>query len=75
MFPPVRSKLPADTLEALAEQMEARKAELGAPVLADKIDMTKEQLMELAQEQSVPGRSTMSHEELAATVAPPMVSG
>ena len=70
MFPKLRSQLPTDRLQSLAEQMEARKAELGAPVLADKIDLTKEELTQLAQDQEIPGRSTMSKEELAATVAP-----
>ena len=50
--------------------MEDRKAQMGAPVLADKIDLTKEVLLDLAREQSIPGRSSMSQEELAATVAP-----
>ena len=70
MFPPLRSKLSADALDGLAEQMEDRKAQMGAPVLADKIDLTKEVLLDLAKEQSIPGRSSMSQEELAATVAP-----
>jgi len=70
MFPPLRSKLADDRLEALGTQLEARKKQLGAPVLADKIDLTKEQLLDLAKEQQIPGRSTMSQEELAATVAP-----
>jgi len=70
MFPPLRDKLPTDELEGLAEQMEARKQELGAPVLADKIDLTKDELLDLAKEQQIPGRSSMSQEELAATVAP-----
>ena len=70
MFPKLRSGMSADRLEQLAEQMEARKAELGAPVLADKIDLSKEALTQLAQDQEIPGRSTMSKEELAATVAP-----
>jgi len=73
MFPPLRSTLPAEELDGLADQMEARKAELGAPVLADKIDLTKEALLELARAQSIPGRTSMSQEELAATVAPPTV--
>ena len=68
MFPPLRKE--ADKMEQLAVQLEARKKELGAPVLEDKIDLTKEELMELAKDQQIPGRSTMSQEELAATVAP-----
>ena len=69
MFPPLRNKIP-DELDQMADQLEARKAELGAPVLADKIDLTKEELLDLAKGQQIPGRSTMSQEELAATVAP-----
>jgi hemerythrin superfamily protein len=69
MFPPLRRQLGAE-LEQLALRLEERKAELGAAVLADKIDLTKEQLLELARAQEIPGRSSMSHEELAATVAP-----
>jgi hemerythrin superfamily protein len=70
LFPPLRSACGSDLLESLAENMEARKSSLGAPTLADKIDLTKQELMELAQAQEIPGRSSMSHEELAATVAP-----
>src|SRR3546814_12686174 len=67
MFPPLRSKRSADELKALAEQMEQRKAELGAPVLADQIDLSKEALMTLTQDQQIPGRSSMDKEALAAT--------
>ena len=70
MFPPLRTKLAEDRLQSLGEQIEARKKQLGAPVVADKIDLTKEALLELAREQQIPGRSNMSQEELAATVAP-----
>jgi hemerythrin superfamily protein len=70
MFPPLRSTLSTEQRTDLAVRLEARKAELGAPVLADKIDLTKEELLELARTQEIPGRSTMSQQELAATVAP-----
>jgi len=70
MFPTLRSKLPSEQLEDLGMRLEERKKQLGAPVLADKIDLTKEELLELAKQQEIPGRSTMSQEELAATVAP-----
>ena len=70
MFPPLRSSLGAERLTSLAEKMEARKAELGAPTSADTKDLTKEQLTELAQKQDIPGRSSMSQEELALTVDP-----
>jgi hemerythrin superfamily protein len=71
LFPPLRSKCDAGTLDDIADKMEQRKAALGAPVLADKIDLPKEELLELAREQEIPGRSTMSQEELAATVDAP----
>src|SRR3546814_13927594 len=67
MFPPLRSKRSADELKALAEKMEQRKYELGAPLLADKIDLTKEALMTLDQEQQKLARSSVEQEELAAT--------
>jgi hemerythrin superfamily protein len=70
MFPPLRSKLPTEQLEQLGKQLEARKQQLGAPVLADKIDLTKDELLDLAKAQQIPGRASMSKEELAATVAP-----
>ena len=54
----------------MADRLEARKAELGAPVLADKQHLTNEQLRELATEQEIPGRSSMDRDELAATVSP-----
>jgi hemerythrin superfamily protein len=71
LFPLVHSATDADRREQLGERLEARKRELGAPTLADKIDLPKQALMELAQQQEIPGRSKMSQEELAATVAPP----
>jgi hypothetical protein len=40
-------------------------------VLADKIDLTLAELKDLGSTQEIPGRSTMDHDELAATVAPP----
>lgn len=70
MFPPIQGASDADALERLAEQLEARKADLGAPTLADKVGLSNEQLHELATAQEIPGRSTMDHEELAATVSP-----
>lgn len=70
LFPDVRSEAEDGFLESLAERLEARKRELGAPTLADKIDLSKAELDERAREQEIPGRSTMSREELAATVAP-----
>ena len=70
MFPKIRSASSAEDRKALGERLESRKAELGAPVLADKIDLTTEELRKLASEQAIPGRSSMDHEQLAATVSP-----
>jgi hypothetical protein len=70
MFPKVRRALDAAALEQMADRLETRKAELGAPTLAEKIDLTKEELLSKAREQEIPGRSKMSHEELAAAVDP-----
>ncbi len=70
MFPEIRKATDAARLESIAQRMEARKAELGAPTMADKDGLTKERLAELAREQEIPGRSSMSTEELAAAVDP-----
>jgi hypothetical protein len=70
MFPAVNGAASADDLRTQAEQLEARKAALGAPVLGDKIDLTDEKLHELATAQQIPGRSSMTHEEHAAPLAP-----
>ncbi|MGQ0831393.1 MAG: hemerythrin domain-containing protein [Microthrixaceae bacterium] len=69
LFPALRRRLAVE-LDEMAAALDARKAELGAPILADKIDLSKDQLLDLARDQQIPGRSSMSHEELAATVAP-----
>jgi hemerythrin-like domain-containing protein len=70
LFPPLRNRIDKDVWDEMAERFEARKAELGAPTVADKIDRTKDELLDLARAQRIPGRSSMSQEELAATVAP-----
>ena len=70
MFPPARKALDKDALEQLGLQLEARKAELGAPTAADKEHLSTEELKELAKEQEIPGRSSMSRDELVATVDP-----
>ena len=70
MFPQIRSASTADAREQIAADLEAKKRQLGAPVLADKQDLTTDKLRQLASEQEIPGRSSMDHEELAATVSP-----
>ena len=70
MFPPVRSKTSADQRESLGTKLANRKVELGAPPLELALDLTMEELTELAKTQEIPGRSKMKKEELAATVDP-----
>ena len=70
MFPGVRTTSSEDDREPLASRMESRKREMGAPVLADKIDLRTEELRQLASAHQIPGRSKMKHDELAATVKP-----
>jgi hemerythrin superfamily protein len=70
MFPPTRKAFDKATLEDLGMRLEARKAELGAPTVADKEHLSTEELKELAKEQEIPGRSSMDREELVATVDP-----
>jgi hemerythrin superfamily protein len=71
LFPAIRRASTADDRASMAEKLEQAKAQLGAPVVADKIDLTTTELKQLASEQEIPGRSGMDHDELAATVAPP----
>ena len=68
MFPAVRGETTEAEREELGQRLEARKADLGAPTTADAEGLTKDVLIDLASEQEIPGRSTMSKEELAATV-------
>jgi hemerythrin superfamily protein len=70
MWPKVRSLMDATGLESLAKRLEAKKRELGAPTMADTIDLTKTALEQMARDQQIPGRSKMTQEELAATVSP-----
>ncbi|MDP9182372.1 MAG: hemerythrin domain-containing protein [Actinomycetota bacterium] len=71
LFPDIRSASSAEDREEMGASLEQGKQEQGAPVLADKIDLTLAELNGLASEQEIPGRSSMDHDELAATVAPP----
>jgi len=70
LFPKVRRVFAAVDLEAQARRLEARKAQLGAPTMADKEHLTVEDLRRLAEDQEIPGRSSMDRAELLATVAP-----
>ena len=45
-LPAAAQQLAADVSEQLAERLEAARQQLGAPILADKIDLTKEELLD-----------------------------
>jgi hemerythrin superfamily protein len=70
MFPSLRAATDGRWRDNLGAQLESKKAELGAPTFAEKVRMTKADLVELAKLQKIPGRSEMDHDELAATVRP-----
>lgn len=70
LFPNLRRAIGSEELGRLGEQLEEKKAELGAPTVADKESLGLEELHHLATEQQIPGRSSMNREELLATVAP-----
>lgn len=70
MFPQIDKAFDDARLAELGTRLEARKAELGAPTVADKEHLSTDELASLAREQEIPGRSNMRREELLATVAP-----
>ena len=70
LFPKVRGATSAEDRNGLGDRLDRRKGELGAPRLADTIDLTDAELHRLATAQAIPGRSSMDHDELAATVSP-----
>lgn len=70
LMPAVRSATNAEDRERVGRSFETVKAGLGAPTLADTVDLTTTELRRMASAQAIPGRSKMSHDELAATVSP-----
>jgi hemerythrin superfamily protein len=70
LFPLVKKALDDNARTELGRQLEAMKAQLGAPTAADKAHLSTEELNRLAREQEIPGRSSMKRDELVATVAP-----
>ena len=71
MFPrPISSAASRDDLQEVADRLEARKSEWWSPVMSDNQDLIVEELQQLASDEEIPGRSTMNHDELAATVSP-----
>ncbi len=70
LFPPVRGKTDADRRRELGVELDRRKGELGAPTMADRSDLSAEEVRTLASDQEIPGRSKMDTDELRATVKP-----
>ena len=70
LMPAVRSATNAEDRERVGASFETVKAGLGAPTLADTVDLTTTELRRLASRQAIPGRSKMNHDQLAATVSP-----
>ena len=70
LMPAVRSATNGEDRERVGRSFETVKAGLGAPTLAATIDLTTTELRRMASRQAIPGRSKMSHDELAAAVSP-----
>jgi len=69
IFPELRKDLPEDQQASLANQLVETKQAAGMPVdLAASTDATKEELYERAKKADVPGRSSMTKDELATAV-------
>jgi hemerythrin superfamily protein len=71
VLPALRQSLTAEKLASVTEEVLAAKAELleNAKALGPLIDLTKDQLYELAQVKDIPGRSEMTKEELLTALA------
>lgn len=68
LFPSVRSHTKADFRENLGQQMDARRAQMGFPTVAERERLSTEELKKMATEQEIAGRSSASKEQLAAAV-------
>ena len=68
LFPAVRSSSSSGWRRTLGEQLDSEEVRLGAPSLSERLDRTTTDLQQLARDQEIPGRSSMKHDELAATV-------
>jgi hemerythrin superfamily protein len=66
MLPEVRSATDAAWPSDMAERLETQKKQLRA--VADKMRLSAAELTQLAKNQQIPGRSSMNHDELAASV-------
>ncbi|HEY8544233.1 MAG TPA: hemerythrin domain-containing protein [Acidimicrobiales bacterium] len=70
MFPELNEQLDAARLEQLDAELTAARERLGLPTREDLADGTKAELYEKAKEADVPGRSSMTRDELAEAVPP-----
>lgn len=70
LFPPVRSATDAASREKWGQRFETLKAQRGAPTPAQACELTTKELRQRASEQQIPGRSTMTRDELIATIDP-----
>ena len=70
LFPAVRGQTRVEDRRVWGAEYEETQRALGAPTVADKIDLTTKVLRRMASEQEIPGRSKMGHDQLAAAVAP-----
>ena len=70
LFPSVRSSSDASWRKELGQKLDEKETELGAPALAERMALSKTELVEKARQQKIPGRSGMDHDELAATISP-----
>jgi hemerythrin superfamily protein len=68
LFPAVRGATDSGRREQLGQKMDARRAQLGFPTVAEREKLPTDELKELAKEQEIAGRSSMSKQELAAAV-------
>jgi hypothetical protein len=70
MFPRLNEKLDAARLEQLDEELTAGRRRLGLPTRDDMPDAPRAELYEKAKEAGVPGRSSMTRDELAQSLPP-----
>jgi hemerythrin superfamily protein len=69
LFPSVRSKSKVEWRNELGDRLGETEADLGSTPLETKLLLTNAALHDLASAESIPGRSSMDHDTLAATVS------
>lgn len=70
LFPQVRSATETATREEWGARFEKMKADRGAPTPTEAAQLTTEELRRRATKQQIPGRSTMTRDDLLATIDP-----